>query len=134
MSRENLAALRRIYEGWAAGNMWAGASLYDPHVVYVSQAADLDPGPHYGLEAFTDFARRFLASWEDWRIEAEDYREAGDSFVVRVRRSAVGKGSHVQLEDHAFQVWTFRGGRVIRLEVFEQETEALEAVGPRSVA
>lgn len=128
MSRENLEALRRIYEGWAAGNLFAEASLYDPYVVYISQAGDPDPGPHVGLEAFTEYARRFLTSWEDWRIEPEEYREEGDSVVVRVRRSGIGKSSGLRVEDHAFQVWTFRGGRVIRLEIFEEEAEALAAV------
>jgi ketosteroid isomerase-like protein len=70
-----------------------------------------------------------LESWDEWRIEGTDYREVGDSFVVQIRRTAVGKGSGVPIEDHAFHVWTFRGGRVIRLEVFERESEALDAVG-----
>jgi ketosteroid isomerase-like protein len=129
MSRENLDALQRIYQGWAAGEIWAEAALYDPHVVYISQAGDPSPGPHYGLEAFTAYTRSFLESWDEWRIEGTDYREVGDSFVVQIRRTAVGKGSGVPIEDHAFHVWTFRGGRVIRLEVFERESEALDAVG-----
>lgn len=69
MTRENLESLRRIYEGWAAGDLFAEASLYDP--------------------------------------------------------------SGVRVEDHAFQVWTFRGGKVIRLEIFEDEAVAFEAVGLR---
>lgn len=129
MSPENLDALRRAYEGWARGDLWAEASLYDPHVVYLSQAGDPDPGPHYGLEAFTDYARRFLGSWKDWRIEASEYREAGDSIVVRIRRFGVGSASHLPVEDQAFHVWTFRGPKAIRLEVFEREVQALEAVG-----
>jgi len=127
---DDLAALRRVYEAWAAGDL-TGVPPFDPHVVYISQATELDPGPHYGLETFTTYFRRFLASWDDWRMEAMEYREHGDSLVVRVRRSAVGKESRVPFEDEAFHVWTFRGGKIIRLEVFEQDEEALEAVGLR---
>jgi hypothetical protein len=41
--------------------MWAEAGVYDPHVVYISQAGEPNPGPHYGLEALTSYMRTFLA-------------------------------------------------------------------------
>ncbi|MGI9020789.1 MAG: nuclear transport factor 2 family protein [Solirubrobacterales bacterium] len=128
MPEQDFEALKRIYSGWASGNMWAEAALYDPCVVYDSQA-DTDPGPHYGLEALTRYMNFFLESWDDWRIEALEYRRAGDSFLVRTRRSAVGKGSGLPLEDEAFHLWTFRGGKVIRIDVYKQEAAALEAAG-----
>jgi ketosteroid isomerase-like protein len=48
---------------------------------------------------------------------------------VNVRQRGVGAGSGVSTEMHYFQLWTFRGGKVIRLEVIADEAEALEAVG-----
>jgi ketosteroid isomerase-like protein len=129
MSEENLNALRRIYDGWAAGNMWAEASVYDPHVVYVSQAAEPGPGPHHGLEALTNYMRGFFAQWQDWRIEASELREAGNTFMVRVRRVGIGMDSEVPVEDEAFHTWTFRGRKVVRLEIFAQEGAALETTG-----
>ena len=62
-------------------------------------------------------------------MEATEYREAGDSFVVSVRRFARGSGSGVEVADEAFHVWTFRGHRAIRIDVFDREAEALEAAG-----
>jgi hypothetical protein len=73
--------------------------------------------------------RGFLAQWQDWRIEAREFREAGDTFMVRVRRIGVGKGSEAPVEDQAFHLWTFRGHKVIRVEIFARESEALEAAG-----
>jgi hypothetical protein len=35
----------------------------------------------------------------------------------------------VSVEDEAFHVWTLGGGRVLRLEVFVEEAEALQALG-----
>jgi ketosteroid isomerase-like protein len=131
MSNENLDALRRVYDGWAAGNAWAEASLYDPHVVHLSQANEPDQGPHYGLEALTKYMRGFLSGWKDWRIEAKEFREAGDTYVVRVRRVGLGKGSGMRVEDEGFHLWTFRGNKVVRIEVYAQECEALEAAGLR---
>jgi hypothetical protein len=90
-----------------------------------------DPSPraHCGREALADYMRRFLESWGDFRIEATDYREAGDSFVVRVRFVATGSGSGVGLEHELFHVWRFRGRLVVRMEVFDREADALEAAG-----
>jgi ketosteroid isomerase-like protein len=126
MSQENLDVLRGVYKRWAAGD-WTDNSIFDPHAVAVFP--DPTPRAHYGLNALAEYMRRFLESWDDLRMEATDYREAGDSFVVRVHRIATGSGSGVALEDHAFHVWTFRGRKAIRLEGFEEETDALEAAG-----
>jgi len=126
MSQENLDALKRLYADWAVGN-WSDTSVFDPHVVGVFP--DPTPRAHYGLEALGEYMRRFLESWDDIRMEATSYREAGDSFVVWVRRTARGSGSGVQLEDGSIHVWTFRGRRAIRMELFDRETEALEAAG-----
>ena len=81
------------------------------------------------MEALSHYMRRFLDSWDDWRVEATDYREAGDSFVVQVHLSGVGKGSGLAVKDRSFHVWTFRGGKAIRLALIEREREALEAAG-----
>jgi ketosteroid isomerase-like protein len=128
VSQENLNTLRGLYERWAAGD-WTDNSIFDPDVVGVFP--DPSPQAHYGLNALAGYMRRFLESWDDMRMEATDYREAGDTFVVRVRRSATGTGSGVPLEDHAFHVWTFRGQKAIRMELFDRESEALEAAGLR---
>jgi ketosteroid isomerase-like protein len=130
MSQENAARVRQLYDAWAKGDFWADASLYDPYFVYIGQRPeDPDHGPHYGVEAVTAYQRRVLDHWESLRFVATDFREAGDSVIVRVRRGGVSKIGQVPVEDEAFHVWTLRGGRAIRLEVFAGEHEALEAVG-----
>jgi hypothetical protein len=48
---------------------------------------------------------------------------------VKVRQSGIGRGSGVPVETAYFQLWTFRGSRVIRLESILSEKQALEAVG-----
>jgi len=126
VSQQNLDALKELYAAWAIGD-WSDTSIFDPHVVGVFP--DPTPRPHYGLEALGDYMRRFLESWDDIRMEATNYREVGDSFVVRVRRTARGSGSGVQLDDESIHVWTFRGKTVIRMELFEQESAAFKAAG-----
>jgi ketosteroid isomerase-like protein len=126
MSQENLDALIRHYERWAVGD-WTDSSVFDAHAVGVFP----DPAPRAvcGLEALGRYWRSFLESWDDLRMEAVKYEEVGDGFLVWVHRSGTGSGSGVPIEDHVVHVWSFRGRRVIRLEIFESESDALEAVG-----
>jgi ketosteroid isomerase-like protein len=71
----------------------------------------------------------FLEAWESLAIAAESLTEVGDTVLVKVRQTAIGKDSGAPAAFEYFQLWTFRGDRVIRLESVMHEARALEAVG-----
>ena len=73
--------------------------------------------------------RGFLAAWTNLTIAAEELIEAGDSVVAAVRQRGVGVESDVTVEMRYFQIWTFRGEMVVRLENIWDRAQALEAVG-----
>ena len=127
MSEENLEALKRRYAAGAVGDFSPDSSLFDAHIVGISP--DPSPGPQYGLQANMDYMRRFLEGWEQLRFEATGYRQVGDTVIVDVHRTGIGKGSGAKLEDDAFHVWTFRGAKAIRVDVFDREADALKSVG-----
>ena len=130
MSEENVEAVRRVYEQWGRGNFRAGVELYDPHVVLVQRQALLESGTYLGLDGIRDYMAAFLEAWARVTIEAEEVFAAGDSVVAKVVQRAIGKGSGVvPTEFEYFQIWSFRGGKVIRLEVIRDRDEALKAVG-----
>ncbi len=89
-----------------------------------------DKGDYYGLEGVTTFMRAFLQPWTNFTITAEDLIEAGDSVVVVARQRGMGRESGLVAHlEQQFQVFTFRGSKVIRFEAFQERTEALDAVG-----
>jgi hypothetical protein len=51
--------------------------------------------------------------------------------VAAICQRGVGEESGAATELRYFQVWSFRGGKVIRLEGFRERAEALEAAGLR---
>jgi hypothetical protein len=51
--------------------------------------------------------------------------------VIQVRQRGVGVSSGVVTELRYFQVWTFRGDAIIRIESIREREQALEAVGLR---
>ena len=76
-----------------------------------------------------EYARRLLERWTRITIEAEDMIAVDGSVVATVCQRGVGRESGAETEFRYFQVWSFRGGKVIRLENFRERAEALEAAG-----
>jgi len=131
MSQANIEALRRIYGEWARGRFQAGSELFDPWVVLVLRPEFPDAGAYLGPDEIRGYMRGFLEGWDDAVIEGEEFIGAGDSVVVGVHQHAAGKGSGVPVDMRYFQVWTFRGGAVIRIENVRERQDALEAAGVR---
>ena len=59
------------------------------------------------------------------------FKDVGDTVLVEVKQTGIGQDSQVPVDHNYFQLWTFRGGKVIRLETIMREAEALEAAGLR---
>ena len=132
MSQENVETIRAIYARWSEGDFRAFLDVLDPLVLFVHPPAFPEPGTYLGVEQMVEFMRGFLESWSPLTIEAEDITEAdGCTVVARVLQSGVGSGSGAKTELRYSQVWSFRGGKVIRLENFREHAKALEAAGLR---
>jgi len=129
MSQENVDALRAVYDEWGNGNFRAGVDLYDPEVVFVQGPGFPESGAHHGREGIREYMRTFLETWTRLTIEADDFLEAGDTVVAEVVQRGSGKESAAPGEFRYFHVWSFRGGKVIRLEVIRNREDALEAAG-----
>jgi ketosteroid isomerase-like protein len=65
----------------------------------------------------------------EWSVEPEQFIDAGERVVVLVRLSARGRGSGISLERPDGMVWTVRNGKAVRLDYFNNPTQALEAAG-----
>ncbi len=129
MSSPQVEAVRGVYEQWAEGDFRGGVELYDPFVLLVISPEFPDSGTYVGVEAVARYMGGFLEPWTRLTIASEEIVGAGDSVVVAVSQCGVGGSSGVATELRYFHVWSFRGGRVIRLETFRERGEALAAVG-----
>jgi ketosteroid isomerase-like protein len=131
MSQEIITALRRLYDGWSAGDLTAEMPLMDEHVALIVRPGVPTEGVLIGVDHLRQHLAELLEPWDRLAFEPESFREAGDSVLVNVQHVGVGAGSGVPAEMTIFHVWTFRAGKAIRLEVILEEDEALEAVGLR---
>jgi ketosteroid isomerase-like protein len=131
MSRENVDALRAMYEEWERGNFGAGVDLLDPDVLFMPRADLPDSGRYLGREGVAEFHRGWLNAWTDLTVAAQEFIEAENSVVVAVHMEAIGPGSGTPTALDYFDVWTFRGRAVIRRQQYRDRAEALEVVGLR---
>jgi ketosteroid isomerase-like protein len=131
MSEENVEIVRRIYTDWERGNIRAGLDLFDPEIVFESFMPDASERvAAHGPEGIQAFMREFLAQWRNYRIIGDEFKEVSQNvIVVAGRQAATGRQSGVEVEMPISSLWTFGGGKVVRLEWFPSREGALEAAG-----
>ena len=134
MSQENVELVRAAWEAWERGDMEAVFSFYDPEIVWdQSHTPTLELSSLYhGHDGIKRFFREWLAAFdrESYYAHAEEFIDAGEAVVVRIRQGGRGKESGVEVEmPQYWQVYRLRDGRAVRIEVYDIEAEALEAAG-----
>jgi ketosteroid isomerase-like protein len=129
MASASVAAVQRVHEEWARGNMRAGPELYDPAIVFITFAPEGDELVYEGLEGVSEWTRDFLAQWRNYRIEAEDFIESGDKVLVVGRHAGEGQTSGVASGMPLYSVWTFEDDRVVQLQFTPDRDRAFEAAG-----
>ena len=127
MSEENVEIVLGMLGAWASGDRNAARAAFDEQIIFLSPA--IDASVAHGVDAMERAMERWRQTWKDFRIESELVRAARDQVVVVSRQSGVGAGSGALVELETFGVYTLRNSRIIRVEFFETQAEALEAAG-----
>ena len=68
----------------------------------------------------------WLEAWEDWQLEVEELLDAGDQVVAFVRMLGRSKAG-LPVDMRFAQVWTYRNGKQIRMQMYASRDEALKA-------
>ena len=84
---------------------------------------------YQGVGGLIEGWRNWLAAWASYRVEAEDFIDAGDEVVVLVRVRGRTARDGVTVEHSPAAVWSIRGGKIAGLRFYLERDEALEAVG-----
>lgn len=88
-----------------------------------------DAGTSVGDDEASSRMAGWLASWEDWRVEAVECLEAGDKIVVLTIYRGRGRGSGIEMERPGAHVWTFDGDRPTSMVVYAERDNALRDAG-----
>jgi ketosteroid isomerase-like protein len=83
-----------------------------------------------GVDGARQFMADWLAAWEDWDLEVEEFA-AGDEVVVAVvHQRGRSRATGLAADMNFAMLWTFRDGTQLRMKMYASRDEALEAAGP----
>ena len=132
MSDDSVALVRRIYEGWAAGDPRT-LELLDPAIEVRPDPRSAWPGiepVYHGHDGVGRYLASIYDAFDDYRAEVEDMRAADDRVVVLAIERGRGKYSGVPVDvRHTAHVWTLRDHRAVRLDVNWDRDVALRLTG-----
>jgi ketosteroid isomerase-like protein len=131
VSQENVEIVRRSWKAFAIQGPEAVLPFLHPEVVLVDP--DLPGGGTFeGHDGFLTFVRQVLDAFDDYRVEPEEFLDAGgERVVVFLRHQARGKQSGTPIELRDAHVWTIEDGKTIRIDLYLDRDKALEAAGLR---
>jgi ketosteroid isomerase-like protein len=84
---------------------------------------------HHGYDGMLRASAEWLEAWDEHAMEAARVWHAADVVLVAVREAGRGRISGVKLETESTFVFRLTEGRIVRIQIFGSETEALKAVG-----
>ena len=107
---------------------WLG--LFDPDAENIPPREWPESEPLRGPDAIWEFFVASQEMFDEGSFEWHELIEAGpDKVVGNQRRQMRGKTSGAAIDWSYWVVFTFRNGKVLRIEWFADRTEALEAAG-----
>jgi ketosteroid isomerase-like protein len=138
MSQENVEVVRRLIEAWNRDERERVVPLervvpfLDPDVIFDATRRIINPKTYAGIEGIGAMLAERDEVWGEFRMEPDEFVDAGDRVVAIGRWVGKGRGSRVEVNQPIADVFTLSGGRVVRCEIgYSNRAEALEAAGLR---
>jgi ketosteroid isomerase-like protein len=135
MSQENVEIVRRIYDAVARRDSDTPFELYAEDIVWdmsnARRAALFTRPVYHGHDGVRRAWREVLSAFGEVDFEVDELIDLGDQVLATLREREVGRASGAPVETTHLAVWTLAGGKVIKLQVFDDRSQALEAAGLR---
>jgi ketosteroid isomerase-like protein len=135
MSQENVEIVRALAESFQRRDHERAFAFYDPEIEWdASQCAEVIPdiaGVYRGHDGVRAYWRLWLSAWNDLMFEIDAVRDAGDDVVLLIRdQHQWGRHTEIATDFPSMaMVFTFRGGKVVRVCTYTDRHAALEATG-----
>jgi hypothetical protein len=131
MASANLDLVRSIYADWERGD-FGSAEWAHPEIEFVMIGGP-EPVSASGVAGMAEAWRSWLAPWEEFGAEAEEYREIDDERVlVLVQNTGRGKTSGLdlgQMQTRPASLFHIHRGKVVKLVNYLERERALADLG-----
>jgi ketosteroid isomerase-like protein len=129
VSATNVEIARRVAAAYADGDIESVRPCFAPDFAMEQLPSHPDAGVFEGLGAAGQSMQEWEAMFDDFSWEAEEFVAAGDHVVVIVLERGFPRGGGRRLEHRFGLVFTFREGRIARMQWCHSRAEALELAG-----
>ena len=129
MSKENVAAAKRMYEARNRGDVAAVLAECDPDVEWHPHLSSLSGRPIQGHAGIREYMASLEESWRVFRHDPERFIDAGDKVVALLQTHARGRGSGAELDVPVAHVLSFRNGKCLGYVSYLDQAEGLRAAG-----
>jgi ketosteroid isomerase-like protein len=132
MSQENVALIRGIYEGFAAGDVAAVLGAMSPDIVW-NEAENFpyaDGNPYVGPQAVAEgvFAR-CIGEWDGFAVTVAEILDAGDTIVALGRYGGSCKATGKAMNPQLAHVWRVAGGKAVAFQQYVDTLQVARATG-----
>ena len=136
MPESNVDRLRGGYEALSRGDYEAiRDELLDPKILLQDRPEAPDARSYRGYEGMLTTLGDTSETFENFRLDPEQFFEHADKIVVILSMTGRGRASGVPVKERIAHLWTFRDGLAVELRAFTDPADALEAAGlPRTLA
>jgi ketosteroid isomerase-like protein len=125
---ENLDLVRSIYAAIGHGD-FGSADWANPEIEYV-RADGFEPDTLIGRDGMVAAMRSLFGALEDFRIEADAYRELdAERVLVLTNASARGKASGLPVDQKGAELFEIQAGKVTRIVTYIDRANALADLG-----
>ena len=132
MSQENVALIRGIYDGFAAGDVGAVLGAMSPDIVW-NEAENFpyaDGNPYVGPQAVAEgvFAR-CIGEWDGFAVTIEEILDAGDTIVALGRYGGSFKATGRAMNAQLAHVWRVADGKAVAFQQYVDTLQVARATG-----
>jgi ketosteroid isomerase-like protein len=116
------------YEAFNNRDFTGAVRTFDPEVEW--DFSEMPDGKIVrGVEELRAYWSTLVDTWDEFRIEVDDFIDGPDADVTLIRLIAKARTSGLRFDDEAALVWESGDGRVKRVRFYMNRRAALDAAG-----
>jgi ketosteroid isomerase-like protein len=138
VSRANVEFVEALFAGAAGADRQALLAALpelifqgcDPEIEWVEDPQRADSRVYRGHAGVHESFEHWLAGFDDYSIDADEFIDCGDHVFVAGREQGRGAASGAAVSSRIYVVLTIRNGKLLRYQEFYDERAARQAAGP----
>jgi ketosteroid isomerase-like protein len=131
VSHTDVELVHQSFLAASRGDPLAAQDWWDPSIEWdMSGVMGWTEKQVYRGSEVPEFLRGWADSWQEWRFDLEEVRDAArDMVFVAIHEWGIGVDSGASVDQRRYFAVTVRDGRIVRVRMFSERADGVEAAG-----